>query len=428
MEINDKLILDCLSELRTNQSKYSVYKRYYEGKHDILTNYAMQSSRSNQKVVVNFVKRFIDERVSYVVTNPINYMSRSGDRAIEGVIGANIAINERLSNQNLLKQAQIYGKAYSLCFINSKGSFNTTTLTPLECYVLESDEIGEDSVLAIRLYKPKFGEDEFLDVYTDIEVIRYKLEDNDKSLIFINRKEHFMGQVPVVLCRANNEESSLIDDIKSLNDSFNNVLADLVNEVSDLRLAFLKVVNAELDEEEARKMKASGIIHINGDKANVDYLIKNINDTFVQNLLQELEEKMFKLVSTVDSNEKIQSNTSSLSIRARLFLLESVCGLIQSELEHTIRQKIQMFFNVYAIKSGVQYNSNDLILKFTPNLPSDIASLSDSVSKLKDLVSQRTLLSLLPFIEDPDREIELFKAEQDYIELGDLDGFRGEDV
>ncbi len=425
MQITEKLILDCYKELKVQQSNYNLYKRYYEGDHDILHNYAMQDARSNMKVVVNFCKRFIDERISYITTNPITYISRSGDHEIIDTIERNIAINEKLSNQNLLKQSQIYGKAYSLAYLDYKGDFKTITLTPINCYVLQSERAGERNILALHTFKQKFNNVEYMDVYTPAKILHYKVEyDKDSSsdkLIYIGEDSHYFGQVPIIVCRANAEERSLIQDIKSLNDSFNNVLSDLVNEVSDFRQCFMVVTNSELPEEEALKMKKSGILHVKGDKSSITYLVKQIQDTFVQNLLTQLEEKMFKTVSTIDSNEKLQSNTSSLSIRARLFLLESISGLIQSELEQAIREKMQLFFNIYALKTNKAYNNNDIVIRFTPNVPSDIASLADSMSKLKDFVSHKTLLSLLPFIENPDQEMEQFQREQEFINLDDIE-------
>jgi len=159
-------------------------------------------------------------------------------------------------------------------------------------------------------------------------------------------------------------------------------------------------------------MKASGIIHVPAN-GTIGYLVKQINDTFVQNLLTELESKMFKAVSTIDSNEKMQSNTSSLAIRSRLFLLETICGLIQSELEATIRERLTMFFRINNIRANQLFSHKDLIIKFTPNIPSDIASIADSISKLIAVVSQKTLLSLLPFVDNPELELAQYKKEQE---------------
>lgn len=422
MEITLDLIKNCLADLRAKQAKHLVYKRYYEGDHDIIHNYAMQDARSNIKVVVNFCKRFINERISYITTNPINYISRSGKKDIISVIETNVAINEKLNNQMLLKQSQIHGKAFAIPYFDNAGDFRTTVLTPLNCYVLESDRVGEPYILALHLFKQRFTDKEFLDVYTPTEILHYsigKSEQNQEVLTYIDKDQHFFKQVPVIVCRANEEETSLIDDIKSLNDSFNNVLSDLVNEVSDFRQCFMKVINATLDEEEAKKMKKSGIIVVSGEKADIQYLTKQINDVFVQNLLSELEENMFKTVMTIDNNEKMQSNISSVTIRGRLFLLESICGLIQAELEQAIRRKLQMFFDVYALTNKL-YSHKDITLKFTPNIPSDIATLADSISKLQTIVSQRSLLSLLPFIENVDEEIKQFQSEQSFLSLDDI--------
>lgn len=419
MEINEKLIINCLKELKSNQHKYSMLKRYYEGQHDILSNYAMQDARSNMKVVVNFCKRFIDERVSYITTNQINYISRSGDSEIINVIDQNIAIWEKLNNQNLLKKAQIYGKSYSLIYLDEDTEFRSLTLTPLNCYVLESERVGQSSHLALRTYFKRFDDTntEYLDVYTKNEILHYKIITHDK-LEYLGKHGHVFGKVPIIICRANDEERSLIEDIKSLNDSYNIILSDLCNEVSDFRACLMAISGAaEISRDEARQMKQTGIIYV-PQGATVSYLVKQINDTFVQNLLQELEEKMFKTVSTIDSNEKMQSNTSSVAIQGRQYILSSICGLIQAELESAIRQRLQMFFNFYALKTNKQFSHKDIVIKFTLNLPSDIASLADAASKIKDIVSQKSLLSLFPFIENVDSEVEQFRKE--YEEMRDL--------
>jgi SPP1 family phage portal protein len=418
VEITNELIINCLKELRKNQSKYKVNKRYYEGDMDILYNYSMQESRSNIKVVVNFVKRFINERVSYITANPVNYISRSGNHNITDTIDMNIATWDKLHNQNLLKQAQIYGKSFELSYIDENADFKAMVLTPMNCYVLESSKAGVGNILALHLFTQKFDKTEYLDVYTGNEILHFTCKNN--TIDYISTDNHVFGKVPVNILRANEEEISLIDDIKSLNDSYNNVLSDLVNEVSDFRACFMTVTGATLTEEEAIKMKTTGIMHIPAN-GTIGYLVKQINDTFVQNLLVELESKMFKAVSTIDSNEKMQSNTSSLSMRSRLFLLETICGLIQSELEATIRQRLTTFFRIESIKTNKLFDQKDIIMKFTPNIPSDIASIADSISKLQTIVSQKTLLSLLPFVENPGLEMEQFKAEQsDMIDLDNI--------
>lgn len=49
----------------------------------------------------------------------------------------------------------------------------------------------------------------------------------------------------------------------------------------------------------------------------------------------------------------------------------------------------------------------DVEITFTRNLPVDLAETANLVNTLKGTVSDRTLLSLLPFVSDIDKELEM---------------------
>ncbi|MDQ0497051.1 hypothetical protein QOZ95_005251 [Paenibacillus brasilensis] len=51
-------------------------------------------------------------------------------------------------------------------------------------------------------------------------------------------------------------------------------------------------------------------------------------------------------------------------------------------------------------------------MKFTRNLPTDLVGMADVIVKLKEVVSQETLLTLLPFVENPKLEFNKFLSEQ----------------
>ncbi|NRN92677.1 hypothetical protein IMAU30038_00087 [Lactobacillus helveticus] len=54
----------------------------------------------------------------------------------------------------------------------------------------------------------------------------------------------------------------------------------------------------------------------------------------------------------------------------------------------------------------------ELQFQFIRNIPQDIASAINAAKQAEGLVSQRTLLSLLPFVDDPDEEIEQLQKEK----------------
>ena len=47
----------------------------------------------------------------------------------------------------------------------------------------------------------------------------------------------------------------------------------------------------------------------------------------------------------------------------------------------------------------------DIDIVFTRNLPIDLNETVNVINGLKDLVSDETLLTLLPFVKDPEKEL-----------------------
>ena len=433
MKLTNDLLEKCIKELRKQQRTYQVYDNYYRGEHDILRNYSFNEHRANHKVVVNFFRKFINDEIAYSLGNNVNYVSMINDTDLIDKIELNFGYWQKVHNQQLATQTAIFGEAYELDYINKNNEFKSTVLTPLNCYTLESGNAEKDVTLALHIYKEhKFSDVEMLDVYHENKISTYKLE-GDES-VFLSDRRHIFDNVPIRINSYNNERQSLLDDIKRLNDSYNQIISDLTNEVSDFRQAMLKITGATLDLEEAEKMKESGIVQV-PDKAEIDYLIKELNDTFVQNLLNTTEEKLYKLSSHVDTNEKMQSNLSGVALRSRMISLENKCSLLQSLLESTIKKRLQNYFKYLKISEGINADYRTIKIKFTMNIPHDINMIADSVSKLKDIMSQRTMLTLLPNIENPDHEIEQFykemRNERKVYQEGEYDldnAFNGEGV
>ncbi|PIC72421.1 phage portal protein [Sporosarcina sp. P17b] len=415
MKLTDELLKECVDRLKVNQKKFKKYKDYYDGQHDIVNDYAYQESRSNMTVVVNYFKKFINDEIAYALGNPVNYISYEGDTEVAELIDQHFSHWAKVHDQHLMKQANIYGESYELQYI-ADNEFKATVLNPLNCFVMESGGADRNVVLAVHEYKEHlFSGEVRYDVYHENKVYTYSEKLEQLNVQGIN-----FEAPPLRVCAANPERQSMLDDIKSENDAYNVVLSDLVNEVSDFRQAFLKIVGAKLEPDEANKMKKSGIIQTGGN-ADISYLIKEINDTFVQNLLGTLEEKIYKLASHIDTNEKLQSNVSGSALRSRMIALENKCILMQSMLEQTIKARLKNFFRYIYFLTGKEYDYRKIKLKFTMNIPNDILLLADTISKLRDTVSQRTLLTLLPFVENAELELEQFYAERKKAMEGMLD-------
>jgi SPP1 family phage portal protein len=428
LQINENLILQCLNELNKNALNKKIYKEYYEGTHSILKNYTMQDSRSNMKLVFNYPRKFVDNEVGYLLGKPVNYISKSDDSGIIDKIDLNMSHWDKEHNINLRKQSEIYGESYELNYINEDGEFSATILNPLNCYVLEDGTAERNALLAIHKFTKQFDTKEYMDVYTDTQILHYEIGsvstlgtvNSEGGLVFLGSHNHIFGRVPVLVCPANSERKSGFQDIISLFNAYNALNSDLVNEIADHRNAYLVIENAKLEEEDLGKMKQMGIIQVpNG--AKVYWLTKDINDSFVKNELDNIERKIYDLSDQVNFNENWASNTSSLALRNKLLNLENRVSMREAIMEKVIKQRLKNLFIFLSKKEGKTYDYRDISVKFTRNLPTDLVGLADVIVKLQSVCSQETLLTLLPFVENPKLELNKYNSEQKKIDLWNVD-------
>ncbi len=410
MQITESLIIECLNELVMNSSIKQKYKDYYQGNHSILNDYDMQDSRSNRKLIFNFPRKFVDNETGYLLGKPVNFVSKSDDKTIIDCIDRNTGHWDKEHNIGLRKQSEIYGESYELNYINTDGEFCATILTPIECYVLEDGTAERNVLLAFHTYKRKFDDTDYLDVYTNSEILHYILS-GDSKVEPIGKHNHIFGRVPVIVCPANSERKSGFDDVISLFDAYNALNSDLVNEIADHRNAYLIIENAKIEEEDLLKMKSMGIIQVPKGGA-VKWLTKDINDSFVKNELENIECKIYDMLDEVNFNENWASNTSSLALRNKLLNLENRVAMRQAFMEKVIKERLKNLFTFIRKKEGKDFDYRDVAVKFTRNLPTDLVGLADVIVKLKDICSQETMLTLLPFVENPKLEIQKFASER----------------
>ncbi|KJD42402.1 phage portal protein [Paenibacillus terrae] len=427
MQITEQIILECLNELHSTALAKQKYSDYYNGQHAILKNYAMQESRSNQKLIFNFPRKFVDNEVGYLLGKPVNYVSKSDQDAAIHNIDVHMSHWDKEHNLQLRKQSEIFGESFELNYIDSDGQFSATVLSPLNAYVLEDGTAERNVLLGLHKFTRRFDKQVYLDVYTDREILHYTISSDNKNnqmkqnqspeLKYIGKHNHIFGRVPLISCPANTERKSGFHDVISLFDAYNALNSDLVNEIADHRNAYLVIENAKLEAEDLLNMKKMGIIQVPAG-GKVSWLTKEINDSFVKNELDNIERKIFDMMDQVNFNENWASNTSSLALRNKLLNLENRVAMREALMEKAIKQRVRNFFTFLHIKEGVQYDYRDIAVKFTRNLPTDLVGMADVIVKLQQVVSQETLLTLLPFVENPKLEFNKFHSEQQ--RLGDV--------
>jgi SPP1 family phage portal protein len=397
---------DLFNKLKT---KYEKMYQYYQGKTDAIENYQFITSRSNNKINLNYIKKFVKEEVSYSVGKEISYESSSGNKEFIKDINYTISHWRSSHNIDLMKYMLIFSEVYELYYIDKDNNFSSKIIKPTEGYAFtnEFDEI----ILFIHCFKSEFTNKEFIDVYSKNSMWRL----NNKFEIIKGPVNHIFKKVPVAhgVLSYERENDTIYSDIKGLQDAFETNLSDISNEISDFRNAYLKFLNSQVDKEDVEKMKELGILQFNNPDGNAEWLIKNINDTFIQNTLNTFEDKIYQIACHINANEKMQSNTSSLALRARLNSMENKCTLNTNAHKDILKSRIQ-FLSIYLrVKKGKDYDPKDITPKYTANIPQDDLMTAQILAQVPEgTISKETGRAQFSFIPNAIVEGERVAKEQ----------------
>lgn len=417
-----KLVKKAYGSYYVFKNIYDKMYRYYKGDTDAIRRYLFITERSNLKINLNYIKKFIKEEVAYTLGNDITYESRTDNENIVKDIEYYTAHWNELHDTDLMKYLNIFTKVYELYYIDKNADFCSKIIKPTEGYAYY-DESSKEVLFFIHSFKNDFDTtNSYIDVYTHDKIYHFDGKFNKIK----DPTNNIFGEVPLSIGELTEEgyDDSLYKDLKGLQDAFETNLSDIGNEISDFRNAYLVFKNAQVEEDKIPKMKELGIIQF-PDSSNGDaqWLIKNINDTFIQNTLDRYEDTMYQIACHINHNESLQSNLSGVALRSRLIVLENKCSLLIKSHKNIVKNRLRFLFKYLYLKKNKNYDYKDVKALYTPNIPTDDLSTAQMLSQVPEgIISKDTARGLFSFINNKVAEAEKVKKEQEEeipMDLGD---------
>nr|DAM15888.1 MAG TPA: portal protein [Caudoviricetes sp.] len=386
--------------------------QYYKGDTDAIRKYLFITERSNLKINSNYIKKFIKEEVAYTLGNDITYESRNENENIVNDIEYYTAHWDELHDTDVMKYLLIFTQVYELYYIDNNADFCSKIIKPTEGYAYYDKASGK-VLFFIHAFKNDFETTvTYIDVYTADYIYHYDGKFNEIA----DPTPNIFGEVPVTIGKLTEEgyDDSLYRDMKGLQDAFETNLSDIGNEISDFRNAYLLFKNAQVDEEKIPEMKKLGVIQFPDSGGDAAWLIKNINDTFIQNTLDRYEDTMYQLACHINHNEKLQSNLSGVALRSRLIALENKCSLQTKAHKNIVKNRIRFLFLYLDLKKNKKYDYKDVKAIYTPNVPSDDLSTAQMLAQIPEgTISKDTSRALFSFVNNKVVEAEKVKKEQE---------------
>lgn len=148
----------------------------------------------------------------------------------------------------------------------------------------------------------------------------------------------------------------------------------------------------------------------------IGFLTRQFDEVSVEVLRKSIVTDIHKISGVPDmSDESFAGNASGVAMKYKLLNLEQITKTKERYFTEGLRYRLECLSNIIGIKGG-HIDPKLIDITFTRSLPQNELELSQVVATLDGKVPQETLLSLLPFVKDPQSAAEeLRQQKQDAI-------------
>jgi SPP1 family phage portal protein len=413
-ELTPVLLGKMINRFRMNEEpRLKKYKNYYDGIQAILNKSYSDASKPCNRTVINYCKNIVDSYCGYLATpGYISYQSTDDIEVVMDILRYN---DYQAEDSDFLLDALVYGTAAELMYIDSAGQTRFRLINPTTCFGVYDDSLTGDLMYFVRMYKVNDWDESDLyrvDVYSDYDVKHYTMNGVNGYLQFVAEEPHYFSQCPANILYLP-DEKSIFDCVLGLQDAANELLSDEIDDYSAFCDAYLALTGVDADADDIQMMKENRVL-ILPEGAVASWLTKNASDAQVENILKRIHDSIYRVAQCPDfSSESFVGGVSSgIAIKYRLTGMETRAGKIEAAMKKALQRRVEIICGIASLKIG-EAVFRDIDIEFKRNITEDNSTIVNLVNALKGTVSDATLLSQLPFVDDVNAELEALKAQKE---------------
>ena len=301
-----------------NKDEIEYLWNYYKGDQPILYRQKEVRPEVNFHIVENRAQEIVAFKTGYLCGSPIQYVSRSAENNVsESVKALNdmmLSDGKASKDKELIEWDMICGTAFRMILPDDESAkdeapFEIYTLDPRCAYVVY--RIGHKRQPLAGVYEVYDEENKLsrYTVYTKDTV--FEIEE-DK---IVKETPHVWGQIPIIEYPANPARMGAFEPVIPLLDAINVVDSDRLNGLSQFIQSLVVLTNAELPEGmTANSIRENGLIELKSttdNKATIDIISENLDQTNTQTLKQDLYQAVLNIVGMPSQSNGFQSDSSN---------------------------------------------------------------------------------------------------------------------
>ncbi len=422
-DLSKELIYKLIRKHTQERQRLKKLKSYYMGEHAILNHERRNKNAPNFKTVANHAKDIADTATGYFMGNAVKY-NNTAEGDIESLLvafdGAEI---DQVDAQNALNMA-IYGRAYEYIYAKEGlTELDSTSVDPENVFLVYDDSIERKVLFAVYYYEIKDDTKDATKYQAEVftQNLHYHIVLRDSSTGTTQDEQvepHNLGQVPIIEYRNNHFAIGDYEQQISLIDAYNSLMGNRVNDKEQAVESILVLYGAQLadNQEEAREamsiLAEEGLLELPAD-AKADFLKNALDENATEILRKALKEDIYTFSHVPNlTDENFAGNSSGVAMEFKLLGLEMITKTKEANYKRGIRQRISIFAHYLGMQQ-IALEAHSIVPQFSRGLPKNLLELSQIINNLEGKVSLRQLISLLPFVEDPDAELEELEEEKE---------------
>lgn len=400
-------------------------ERYYKAKNDAIINRTFEDeSKPNNKLAHAYAAYITDTLSAYMVGKPVAYSTQ--DDTLNTEIDKVMNYNDSADNDLSIAESQsIYGRAYEVMYVDEDGYTRFKGLNTLESIPIYDGTVEnnlkyfiryceeQDPVTLVTTVTAWVYDDDGCSKYSGGSVGELSPSTGDET------GENVFGYIPINEYINNNFYEGDFEKVISLIDAYDLMCSDTLNELDYFSDAYLLFANCEIDVDKVADMKNNRIIQAtsgdSGQAAVVQWLTKNANDVQCENTKKRTVDEIHKLskVPNLDPSAFV-SHTTASHVFYSLLSTEDLVSKKEKKFKKGLQQRLEKIVHLLNVKGiDTNYDYRDIEITFNRNIPQGLESIADPISKLRDLISDETLISLIPGITNPLEEIKKRDAQRE---------------
>ena len=364
------------------------------------------------RIVTNYCYNIVQNYLGYITGIDVAYSSPNDFDAIQDILNYN---DVRTEDSEYLRNALIFGRAFEINYVDEDAIQRFKVLDSRECIPIYSNDLNNDLLYVIRYYVADTvnnDQDEYyIEVYGNKFIRKYKSSNAFATLSLLEEQPNYYNQVPVTVFSLNADEESIFDKVMTLQDAYNKLLSSEVDDFESFCDAYLVLKGCMADADDLVAMKQNRVLMMDAD-AEASYLTKSVSDTQIENMLKNINDTIHKIANSPDFNDEKLMAQSGIAMRYKLVGFENVSSSIVANMTKALQKRIELICSILHL-TGSDNTWRDVHIVFTRNLPENITDTAQAINQLRGIVSDKTLISLLPFIKDVDAEVEQLQKEKE---------------